>query len=135
MKQRCTNPKDSSWKYYGGRGITICDRWLHSFEAFYADMGPRPRSHFQVKRSRWSLDRIDADGHYSPENCRWANYQTQENNRRGFNQRIEFKGLCLTCAEWERRLGINQGVLWWRLKHWPIERALTKQTIFVKRRR
>ena len=76
MIQRCTNPRASNWGYYGGRGITVCDRWLHSFENFLADMGMRPAD--------LSLDRIDNDGNYEPGNCRWATAVEQSQNRRGY---------------------------------------------------
>lgn len=74
LTQRCTNPRNHGWKNYGGRGIRVCDRWLNSFEAFYADMGPRP--------PKTSIDRIDPNGNYEPGNCRWADAQTQARNKR-----------------------------------------------------
>lgn len=119
--QRCTNPKEKSWKNYGGRGIRVCDRWF-SFENFLADMG-RPSS------SVLTIDRINNDGHYEPGNVRWADRKTQGRNKRNC-VRITFRGETLILSEWAERIGIDQDTLWMRLRskssrRWSVEEALT----------
>lgn len=75
LKQRCTNPRNPAFAYYGGRGISVCDRWLQSFQHFLEDIGKRPHPNL-------TLDRIDNDGNYEPGNVRWATYAEQFNNQR-----------------------------------------------------
>ncbi len=115
MISRCFNPSHKCFVDYGGRGITVCDVWVSSFEAFYADMGDCPTNK--------SIDRIDNDGPYSPENCRWATANEQQNNRR-VNRLITYDGNTKTITEWSRTIGINVLTLTKRLAMgWPINRA------------
>jgi hypothetical protein len=80
MRQRCSNPKTQSYKYYGARGIKVCDRWEHSFENFLSDMGPRPDG--------LTLERNDNDRGYSPDNCCWATHSRQSKNRRPWKKNL-----------------------------------------------
>ena len=95
LKGRVTNPNNERWHSYGGRGIKMCDRWRNSFEAFYEDMGPRPSP-------KHSIDRIDNDGDYCPENCRWATHKEQQNNKRP-NVWIEHLGEKITMTDYCRK--------------------------------
>lgn len=118
-KQRCTNPNNAGYADYGGRGITMCDRWLHDFAAFLADMGPRPSPDH-------SIDRIDNDGPYAPDNCRWATHLEQHNNTRQ-NHLMTFNGETHTLAEWARLVNISVLTVSGRIntQKWSIEAALT----------
>ena len=119
MIQRCTNSKVANFHLYGGRGITVCKRWLAGCKAFYEDMGPRPSNEY-------SLDRIDNDGDYTPENCRWATKKEQAHNRR-MNRNLTFRGKTQCIAAWAEELTMNYYTLWSRLDdNWSVERALTE---------
>ena len=126
MNHRCTNPDDKSYHNYGGRGIKVCPRWSNSFEQFYTDVGPRPGKEY-------SLDRIDNDGDYTPENCRWATVKEQGNNRRT-NAPITYKGKTMNLAQWSEMTGISISNLSKRIKAgWSIERTLTEPVARGKR--
>lgn len=117
MVNRCTYKSDTSWKRYGGRGIKVCDRWKESFQNFVDDMGERPQG--------MSLDRIDNNGDYCPENCRWADKKTQRSNMRS-NHFLEFRGERLTLTQWAERLGTSFETLYQRKKRGlPVEVILS----------
>lgn len=118
MRARCFNPKSGFYPSYGGRGITVCDRWRDSFETFLADVGPRPSGDH-------SLDRIDVDGDYEPGNVRWATKEGQAQNKRD-NRRVTVKGETKTVAEWARELGVSPKRIYTRLaRGWDEEAAVT----------
>lgn len=116
MRTRCNNPKHRAYPYYGGRGITVCERWMNSFVVFLADMGPCPPGHW--------LDRKESNLNYSPENCKWSTPQEQQNNRRD-NILLTFQGRTQSEAMWERELGFRPKTINNRRRHgWPTERAI-----------
>lgn len=106
MKQRCFNSNLKAWKNYGGRGITVCERWTTSFESFFEDMGEKPVG--------MSLDRIDNSKGYFPENCRWATKKTQCNNRRT-NVVFVINGSPLTVSQMSNICGLSVQTLFWRI--------------------
>lgn len=99
MKARCLNPSSPDYADYGGRGITVCDRWASSFEAFLADMGERPTG--------LTLDRVDTNGNYEPGNCQWSTPKKQASNRRN-NSLITYKGEEMTISEFAERVGLTR---------------------------
>lgn len=122
MKRRCYNPRARYYHIYGGRGITICDRWRTSFVNFLADMGPKPFPEA-------SIDRIDNDGNYEPGNCRWATKLEQSHNSRKVRN-ITYNGETHCLREWARRIGITKRTLSVRLERgWSLEKALTTPAI------
>lgn len=119
MKQRCLNSKNRQYPNYGGRGITICDRWLNSFENFLADMGKRTSD-------KHSIDRIDNNGNYEPSNCRWATASEQCMNRRT-NVFVEVDNIKMILEDACKLFDINSNTVGYRLKiGMDIKTALTK---------
>lgn len=107
-RSRCTNPRNTKWRIYGARGITMCDRWLQSFDNFFEDMGKCPPG--------LTLDRKDNDGPYSPDNCRWATRAEQTRNRRN-TLMATHDGETLSLGEWAERTGIPYDRLEDRYEH------------------
>lgn len=106
MKQRCLNPNHDAYHYYGGRGIKVCERWLESFENFYADMGPRP--------PMLTLERRNNEGDYAPDNCYWAT-RTEQNSNQRTNHLVTVDGVTQTVAAWAHKLGTKPAVLYNRI--------------------
>lgn len=117
IKARCLNKKHKRYKYYGGRGISICNSWLSSYHDFLSDIGRAPTP-------KHSLDRINVNGNYEPSNCRWATQKEQTNNTRA-NRVIEYHGIKLTLAQWCEKLKLNYKRTHQRIcrNNWPIEKA------------
>lgn len=119
MLSRCNNPNATGYKYYGGRGIKVCQRWQDDFYNFLHDMGRRPDRH--------SLDRLDYDGDYTKENCRWATWQEQARNTTR-NHVISYRGVSKSVCEWSEELNIKSNTIIYRLRRgWPVAEALEKE--------
>lgn len=120
LKGRCYNPSHQDFNDYGGRGITVSQVWLDSFDTFLLDMGLRPEGA--------SIDRVDVNGNYEAGNCRWAQPDVQANNRRT-SRFVEFSGRRMTVAQWASTVGVSKECLLARLNAgWPVQRALTETT-------
>ena len=118
MKARCYNKNHSAYSRYGGRGIKVCDRWLNSLENFVKDMGIRPDG--------MTLDRIDNDGDYTPDNCKWSTKHEHVVNRRT-NRKITYKGRTDYIAQFAIDYGINLNTLHDRLRRgWSIDDAIER---------
>lgn len=119
MRTRCNNPNSTQYKWYGGRGIKVCDRW-RTYANFLEDMGHVPPDH--------SLDRVDGNGNYEPSNCRWATKTVQMRNRRNVRL-ITYKGVTKTLTEWAKDLGIGYLALYNRvvIRKWSLEDAFERE--------
>jgi hypothetical protein len=117
MKMRCLNKKTPNYCHYGGRGIGVCEKWLN-FAGFYEDMWPNFETNL-------TLDRIDNSRGYCKDNCRWASYGVQENNKR-INRLIEWRGITRNLTQWANCLGIKKSTLRQRyyVYHWNIDKCL-----------
>ncbi len=121
MRDRCNNPANNNFMHYGARGITVCERW-NLFENFIADMGCRPSN-------KHSIERINNNGNYCAENCKWATRVEQANNTRR-NHILIFQGVSDTVAGWANKLGISYTSLNNRIhRGWSTERAITTPVI------
>lgn len=122
MVQRCTNPNNTHYDRYGGRGISVCERW-RSFTLFLEDMGTTWKEGLTL--DRWP----NRNGNYEPENCRWATRRQQCRNT-SFNHLFTLNGETLCLQEWADRLGVSYVCILWRLKRgWTVERALTQPSL------
>ena len=120
MRQRCTNPAAKQFKNYGARGISVCERWEKSFQAFFEDMGQKPDG--------MTLDRIDNSDGYTPTNCRWATPSEQRLNQRNCVY-LEHEGKRLTVEQWGRHLGRHPTTIRSRLKAgWELKDVLDPLT-------
>lgn len=125
IKQRCLDKNYPNYRDYGGRGITVCKRWM-KFEGFLADMGPRPAGK--------SIDRINNDLGYSPENCKWSTRREQARNTRR-NIKVEINGETKVIADWEIELGITKGLVSGRLRRgWTIHEAINTSAKMGRKR-
>lgn len=119
MKARCHNPRNKRYDRYGGRGITICDEWRDSFEAF------RDWAMANGYQENLTLDRKDTDGNYCPENCKWATQKEQQNNRSN-NVKVEYHGETMSLKQWAEKAGIDYSCLYARLNRgWTFEKAIS----------
>ncbi len=124
MKSRCYYDKNKRFKYYGGRGITVCDEWKNSFISFY-EWSIKNGYDETAERGQCTIDRIDVNGNYEPNNCRWATIKQQANNTRR-NHFIEYNGKTQTVSQWANELGVEPDSIFNRLqKGFTEEEALT----------
>lgn len=124
IRQRCNNPNCKIFKNYGGRGIKLCDEW-NDFNNF------KEWAMINGYKDNLSIDRIDVNGNYTPDNCRWVTNKIQANNKRN-NRLLTLNGTTKTMSEWSEETGIKVSTIWERLnKGWSVERALSQKVVEI----
>lgn len=124
IRQRCNNPNCKIYKNYGGRGIKICNEWndYNNFKEWAINNG---------YKENLSIDRIDVNGNYTPENCRWTTSKVQANNKRN-NRLLTLNGTTKTMSEWSEETGIKVATIWDRLnKGWSVEKTLSQKVVEI----
>lgn len=117
---RCENPNNKNFHQYGGRGISICKEWRNDFTKFLKDVGKKPTP-------KHTIDRVDSNGNYEPNNCKWSTWKEQQNNKRS-NKMLTLNGKSLTVSQWAEQLGVKQGTLYMRVhRGWSDEKILTQK--------
>ena len=126
MKQRCSNPHAISYKYYGAKGVSVCDEWFDEFKPFH-DWAVA-----NGYKDTLTLDRVDSNGNYCPENCRWATNKEQQNNT-AYNRLYTYQGITLNVTQWAEKTGVPRNMIYKRLyRGWDIGKALTTNKLRYK---
>lgn len=133
MKSRCYYEKSEMFKHYGGRGITVCDEWKNSFISFY-DWSIKNGYDENAERGQCTIDRIDVNGNYEPNNCRWATIKQQANNTRR-NHLIKYNGKTQTVSQWANELGVEPDSIFSRLQKGFTEEEALSLKVYERRKR
>lgn len=124
MIQRCSNKSHISYQYYGGKGVTVCDRWVENIDNFIDDMGEKPQGH--------TLDRIDSKGNYSPSNCKWSTIMEQNNNRSSIRM-LTFNGETMNLSTWAKKINTSPPALHYRIVKLKLPVSIALTTPFTKK--
>lgn len=131
MRRRCFDKNANEYKNYGGRGITVCDEWKDY--AKFREWAMTSGYDETAKRQGCTIDRIDVNGNYEPQNCRWADAKTQNNNRRN-NRLVEYNNETKTLKQWSEELGLDYELILRRINSgWKVERAFSQKRRIVHR--